>query len=232
MEEDRIKELDTIQIDPSWKSILKDEFSADYFKKLRSFLQKEKQRGKIIYPSGENIFNAFNLTPFDKVKVVILGQDPYHGPAQAHGLCFSVQEGIKPPPSLVNIFKEMKADLQIEFPSHGSLEAWAKQGVFLLNAMLTVEKDKPASHQHIGWQTFTDATIKHLNKERKNLVFMLWGNYAQQKEAMIDTGKHLVLKSPHPSPFSADKGFYGNKHFSKANIYLIQSKTKPINWKL
>ncbi|MFI5171523.1 MAG: uracil-DNA glycosylase [Chitinophagales bacterium] len=234
MEEEEIKTPKAIQIDSSWMDVLHIDFSSEYFQKIRSFLKTEKQLLKIIYPPGQLIFNAYNLTPFDNVKVVILGQDPYHGPGQAHGLCFSVQKGIKPPPSLVNIFKEIKSDLNIDASTdgNGSLENWAKQGVFLLNAMLTVEKDKPASHQQIGWQNFTDSTIKHLNDKKEHLVFMLWGNYAQQKAAMIDPGKHLILQSPHPSPFSADRGFFGNKHFSKANAYLKANGIEPINWKL
>ncbi len=232
MEEDELIIPVAIQIEESWKNILKDDFSSDYFQKIKDFLKNEKHLGKIVYPPGKFIFNAYNLTPFNKVKVVILGQDPYHGPGQAHGLCFSVQQGIKPPPSLVNIFKEIKSDLQIDPPKHGSLEDWAKQGVFLLNAILTVEKDKPASHQNIGWQNFTDSTIKHLNKEKEHLVFMLWGNYARQKATMIDANRHLVLQSAHPSPFSVDKGFYGNKHFSKANNYLLKNNIEPINWNL
>ena len=221
-----------VQIEPSWGRRLAAEFDKPYFASIRSFLKAEKARGAIIYPPGPLIFNAYNLTPFEAVKVVILGQDPYHGPGQAHGLCFSVQPGVKPPPSLVNIYKEIKSDLGIDPPSHGHLEQWAKQGVFLLNAMLTVEKDKPASHQKIGWQIFTDATIQLLNDQRDHLVFMLWGNYAQQKIPMIDTRKHLILSSPHPSPFSADRGFFGNKHFSKANAWLKEHDIEPVNWQL
>ena len=224
--------LAKIQIEASWKQKLGKEFTAAYFQQIKHFLFAEKQKGLLIYPPGKWIFNAYNLTPFDKVKVVILGQDPYHGPGQAHGLCFSVQKGVKPPPSLVNIYKELKSDLNIEPPQHGFLESWAQQGVFLLNAILTVEKDKPASHQHIGWQNFTDATIQHLNAERKNLVFLLWGNYAQQKAAMIDQNKHLILKTTHPSPFSAYNGFLGCKHFSKTNVYLQRHNIEPIDWRI
>ena len=221
-----------INIEDSWKAILKAEFEKPYFQEISRFLKSEKAAGKTIYPSGPLIFNAFNSTPFDKVKVVILGQDPYHGEGQAHGLCFSVQKGIKPPPSLVNIYKEMKSDLGLEAPSHGCLQAWAEQGVFLLNAMLTVEKDQPASHQKIGWQNFTDAAIQKLSDERENLVFILWGAFAQQKSLLIDNSKHLVLKSPHPSPFSADKGFFGSKPFSKTNEWLESKGISSINWQL
>ncbi|MBC8047813.1 MAG: uracil-DNA glycosylase [Fimbriimonadaceae bacterium] len=226
-------EAATVQIEESWKKILKDEFSKPYFQTIKYFLKQEKEKGTIIYPPGKFIFNAYNLTPFNDVKVVILGQDPYHGVGQAHGLCFSVQHGIKPPPSLINIYKELKTDIEgFEIPAHGNLEDWAKQGIFLLNAMLTVEKDKPASHQNIGWQNFTDATIAALSDKRKNLVFILWGSFAQQKSFLIDGSKHLLLKAPHPSPFSADRGFFGCKHFSKTNAYLSEKKIKPVNWKL
>ena len=223
---------DAVQIEAGWKAQLEGEFRKAYFQSIRYFLKQEKEKGKIIYPPGPLIFNAYNLTPFDKVKIVILGQDPYHGPGQAHGLSFSVPVGIKPPPSLVNIFKEIKNDLGYNPPGHGNLENWAKQGVFLLNAMLTVEKDKPASHQHIGWQYFTDATISALSNHREGLVFLLWGAFAQQKSQLIDQKKHLVLMSPHPSPFSADRGFFGCKHFSKANAFLTQHKMEAINWQL
>ena len=224
--------LAKIQIDDTWREVLRKEFTAPYFLEIKKFLQAEKQKGHVVFPPGKFIFNAYNLTPFDKVKVVILGQDPYHGKGQAHGLCFSVQHGVKAPPSLVNIFKELKKDMNIDPPSHGNLESWAGQGVFLLNAILTVEKDKPASHQHIGWQNFTDATIRYLNSGRENLVFMLWGNYAQQKASMIDSEKHLVLRTTHPSPFSANNGFLGSGHFSKTNQYLMDNNITPIDWKL
>lgn len=224
--------LAKIQIDDTWREVLRKEFTAPYFLEIKKFLQAEKQKGHVVFPPGKFIFNAYNLTPFDKVKVVILGQDPYHGKGQAHGLCFSVQHGVKAPPSLVNIFKELKKDMNIDPPSHGNLESWAGQGVFLLNAILTVEKDKPASHQHIGWQNFTDATIRCLNSGRENLVFMLWGNYAQQKASMIDSEKHLVLRTTHPSPFSANNGFLGSGHFSKTNQYLMDNNITPIDWKL
>lgn len=221
---------DAIQIETGWKAQLEDEFRKAYFQSIRYFLRQEKEKLKIIYPPGSLIFNAYNLTPFNKVKVIILGQDPYHGPGQAHGLSFSVPAGIKPPPSLVNIFKEIKNDLGLDPPGNGNLERWAVQGVFLLNAMLTVEKDKPASHQHIGWQYFTDATITALSQHREHLVFMLWGAFAQQKAQLVDQSKHLVLTSPHPSPFSADRGFFGCKHFSKANAYLISHGADPVIW--
>ncbi len=220
------------QMAATWKQKLKDEFTLPYFLQIEQFLDSEKQKGLIVYPPDKWIFNAYNLTPFDKVKVIILGQDPYHGLGQAHGLCFSVQPGVKPPPSLVNIFKEMKNDLGITAPAHGCLEAWAKQGVFLLNAILTVEKDKPASHQKIGWQNFTDATIKHLSDYRAHLVFILWGAFAQQKISLIDSNKHFIIKSPHPSPFSADKGFYGSKPFSTANNWLGRHGIEKINWEI
>lgn len=221
-----------VAIEDGWKQALQAEFTKPYFAGIKNFLKQEKAAGKIIYPPGPMIFNAFNLTPFDKVKVVILGQDPYHGPGQAHGLCFSVQKGIKPPPSLVNIYKEMRTDLGLEPPTHGCLQQWAEQGVFLLNAMLTVEKDLPASHQKIGWQNFTDAAIAALSKNRTNLVFILWGAYAQQKIELIDQTKHFIIKSPHPSPFSADKGFFGSKPFSKTNNWLEQHHLENINWQL
>lgn len=223
----------TIEIEESWKEILQEEFSKAYFQTIKYFLKSEKEKGKIIYPPGKEIFNAFHLTPFNNVKVVILGQDPYHGTGQAHGLCFSVQHGVKPPPSLLNIYKELKTDIDgFEIPQHGNLESWAKQGVFLLNAMLTVEKDKPASHKELGWQNFTDAAISALSEKRNHLVFLLWGSFAQQKFFLIDDSKHLILKAPHPSPFSADRGFFGCRHFSKANTYLSAHNILTIDWKV
>lgn len=222
--------LRNIQLDSSWLQVLQDEFDKPYMKSLRAFLQAEKQAGKIIYPAGKNIFNAFNSTPFDAVKVVILGQDPYHGPGQAHGLCFSVLPGVPFPPSLLNIFKEIQQDLGIPVPSHGCLQSWAEQGVLLLNATLTVEQAKAGSHQGKGWETFTDEAIAALNREREGLVFLLWGSYAQKKGALIDGRKHLVLKSPHPSPLSAHRGFLGNRHFSKANEWLTRRGEQPIYW--
>lgn len=221
-----------IQLEPGWKAQLADEFDKPYFKQIKTFLKAEKAAGKIIYPPGPEIFNAYSLTPFDKVKVVILGQDPYHGEGQAHGLCFSVRKGIKPPPSLVNMYKEMRNDLGFPIPNHGCLTSWAEQGVFMLNAMLTVEQNLPGSHRHIGWQQFTDATIQAINFAKSHVVFMLWGAFAQQKEMQIDQTKHLVLKAAHPSPFSVDKGFFGCKHFSQANNYLAQHHIEPIKWQI
>ncbi len=186
----------------------------------------------MIFPPGDEIFLAFNCTPFENVKVVILGQDPYHGPGQAHGLSFSVPVGVRPPPSLMNIYKELKADLQIPPPSHGNLKAWAEQGVLLLNAVLTVEKNRPASHQSQGWEQFTDAAVKVLNDQRTHLVFILWGAYAQQKGKIIDRQKHCVIESPHPSPFSANRGFFGSRPFSRSNAYLVQNGIAPIDWHL
>lgn len=195
------------KIEPSWKAALESEFGAAYMKELKAFLIEEKLKGQVLFPPGKDIFNAFNLTPFDNVKVVILGQDPYHGKGQAHGLCFSVPDGITPPPSLVNIFKELHNDLGVSFPKSGNLEGWAKQGALLLNAILTVRADQPASHHGQGWERFTDAVIKLLSDTKEHLVFILWGNYARQKKALIDTSKHLVLEAAHPSPFSASNGF-------------------------
>jgi uracil-DNA glycosylase len=218
-------------IDASWKSLLMDEFNSDYFYALKRFLLSEKQ-SFTIYPPGPSIFSAFNLTPFDKVRVVIIGQDPYHGRGQAHGLCFSVPRGINQPPSLMNIFKEIESDLGITPPGHGNLEAWARQGVLLLNATLTVRANQPGSHQNKGWETFTDAVIQNLSRNRTNLIFLLWGNYAIAKQSMIDLGKHYVLKAAHPSPFSANRGFFGCRHFSKTNEILRQLKEPEIDWKL
>jgi uracil-DNA glycosylase len=221
-----------IQIDDSWKIALADEFGKPYFKELRHFLATEKHSGKTIYPPGSLIFNAFNSTPFNKVRVVILGQDPYHGDGQAHGLCFSVQHGVKPPPSLVNIYKELKSDVGFEIPAHGNLQKWTEKGVFLLNAMLTVEANQPASHQKKGWEEFTNAVIQKLSKERSGLIFMLWGNFAQQKAVLIDETKHTILKAAHPSPFSAHNGFFGCKHFSKTNEILKAKGEKEIDWQV
>lgn len=218
------------KIDSSWLSRLSDEFSQPYMASLKDFLAAEKSQGKSIYPPGGLWFNAFNRTAFDHVKVVILGQDPYHGPNQAHGLCFSVLPGVRLPPSLLNIYKELKSDLAIEKPDSGDLSAWADQGVLLLNATLTVEAHRAGSHQKKGWEQFTDATISALNKETEGLVFMLWGSYAQKKGAHIDQQKHLVLKAPHPSPLSAHRGFLGCQHFSKANQYLQSKGKAAIDW--
>ena len=219
-----------VQMEDSWKQRLLSEFRKDYMTQLRAFLLQEKQQGKVIYPKGDEYFNAFNLTPFDQVKVVIIGQDPYHGPNQAHGLCFSVRPGVPFPPSLQNIFKEIQAELGLPVPEHGCLTHWAEQGVLLLNAVLTVEQSKAAAHQGKGWETFTDAAIRALNDERENLVFMLWGAYAQKKGSFIDTSKHLVLKSPHPSPLSAHRGFFGNGHFKTCNEYLEAKGLDPVDW--
>ena len=218
-----------VQIEESWQNILQEEFNKPYFSELTNFVKSE-YAGKTIYPPGKLIFNAFNLCPFNKVKVVIIGQDPYHGPGQAHGLCFSVQEGIQFPPSLRNIFKEIEADLGIPVPPTGDLTRWAQQGVLLLNATLTVQAHNAGSHQKKGWEQFTDAVIEKLAKERANLVFLLWGSYAQKKGDIIDASKHLILKSVHPSPLSASRGFFGNHHFSKANEYLAKRGQNKINW--
>ena len=219
------------KINESWYKVLAPEFEKDYFIQLKQFLVEEKKH-YAIYPPGSMIFNAFNFTPFDEVKVVLLGQDPYHGAGQAHGLCFSVAEGVKPPPSLVNIFKELNDDLGVPISSHGNLEKWARQGVLLLNATLTVRANQAGSHQQKGWEQFTDTAIKSLSDLRYGLVFILWGNYAQAKETLIDSSKHLILKAPHPSPFSANRGFFGCKHFSKTNKFLAEKGKEPIDWSL
>lgn len=222
-----------VQIHPTWKNVLKDEFSKAYFLQLVTFLKTERAQGKIIYPPGPLIFNAFNQTPFEEVKVVILGQDPYHGARQAHGLSFSVQKGIKPPPSLVNIFKEIRNDLGIEMPAnYGDLSTWAQQGVLMLNAILTVRAGEPASHSKYGWADFTDRVIEKISSELRNVVFLLWGKFAQEKQVLIDETQHHVLKAAHPSPFSADKGFFGCKHFSKTNKILADHGHMPIDWKI
>jgi uracil-DNA glycosylase len=223
---------DRVQLQSSWKSRIGGEFEQEYMRNLRQFLIREKGAGKVIYPEGKNIFNAMNLLPFEEVKVVIIGQDPYHGPGQAHGLCFSVLPGVEPPPSLKNIFQEIKNDLGIAPAGHGCLTSWAVQGVLLLNSVLTVEQNRAASHQGKGWETFTDAVITTLNREHSGLVFLLWGSYAQKKGAIIDQKRHLVLQSVHPSPLSAHRGFFGNKHFSRANGYLQGQSKSPINWEL
>ncbi|MCQ2305360.1 MAG: uracil-DNA glycosylase [Bacteroidales bacterium] len=218
-------------IDESWYKVLREQFEAPYFADLKSFLVEEKQH-YAVYPPGRLIFNAFNLTPFDKVKVVILGQDPYHGPGQAHGLSFSVPDGVQFPPSLLNIFKELNNDLGIPMAHSGNLEKWAREGVLLLNASLTVRAGQAASHSRHGWEAFTDAAIRALSEEREHLVFILWGNYAIAKRALIDPFKHLILTSVHPSPLSASRGFFGCHHFSKTNNYLIEHNIEPIDWKL
>ena len=218
-----------VQIEESCKQHLAPEFEKDYFVRLTNFVRQEYQT-TTVYPPGRLIFNAFNLCPFDQVKVVIIGQDPYHGPGQAHGLCFSVNDGVPFPPSLQNIFKEIQSDLGTPIPTTGNLTRWANQGVLMLNATLTVRAHQAASHQRQGWEEFTDAAIRALAEERENLVFILWGAYAQKKGAFIDRNKHLVLASAHPSPLSAYNGFFGNKHFSRANEYLIAHGQQPIQW--
>ena len=215
----------------TWQELIDIEKAKPYLQKLSQRLDARKADGVIIYPPAENIFNAFKLTPFEKVRVVILGQDPYHGPYQANGLAFSVNENVALPPSLKNIFKELSADIQnYQVPMHGDLSRWAKQGVFLLNTVLTVEKGQAHSHADLGWEQFTDEVIETLNKQKENLVFLLWGSHAQKKGRYIDENKHLVLTSPHPSPLSAYRGFFGSKHFSKTNQYLIEKGYQPINW--
>lgn len=216
---------------PSWMSPLAEEFKQPYMTTLRQFLLERKSLGAVIYPPGELIFNALNSTPFEKVKVVILGQDPYHGPGQAHGLCFSVQDGVSLPPSLINIYKELASDLDCEIPTGGDLQHWADQGVLLLNAVLTVERGQAASHQGKGWERFTDRVVSALNDGRDGLVFMLWGSYAIKKGSVIDRGRHLVLTAPHPSPLSAYRGFFGCRHFSSANEWLCEKGEAPIDWR-
>ena len=219
------------QLEPSWLEVLGPEFDKPYMTTLRAFLVEEMKQGSV-YPPGKEIFNAFWLTPFDKVRVVILGQDPYHGPGQAHGLCFSVRRGVRPPPSLVNVFTELRDDLDIAPPNHGELSAWARQGVLLLNTALTVRARQPKSHSGQGWEIFTDQVITELNARLDGLVFVLWGSSAGQKAQMIDPHKHLILRAPHPSPYSADRGFFGCKHFSKINRWLEGRDQEPIDWKL
>jgi uracil-DNA glycosylase len=219
-----------VKIESTWKSKLKDEFEKEYFIRLSEFV-KDEYGNKIVFPPGSLIFNAFNLCPFNNVKAVIIGQDPYHGPGQAHGLCFSVRDGVGFPPSLINIFKEIELDLGLSRPASGNLERWAAQGVLLLNATLTVRAHQAGSHQKKGWEEFTDSTINILNREKQNLVFFLWGAYAQKKGESIDRTRHMVLESVHPSPLSASRGFFGNKHFSRCNNYLIENGIEPIDWK-
>ena len=221
-----------IKLDESWKAALKQEFDAPYMADLKAFLASEKQNGKQIFPKGAQWFHALDATPLDRVRVVILGQDPYHGIGQAHGLCFSVQHGTRPPPSLVNIFKEMQTDLGLTPPTHGNLDSWAAQGVLLLNSVLTVEAGLAASHQGKGWERFTDAIIARVNALPHPVVFILWGNYAQKKAAFVDASRHLVLKSAHPSPLSAYNGFFGSRPFSKANDFLLGHGQAPIDWAL
>jgi uracil-DNA glycosylase len=219
-----------VKIESTWKSKMSSEFEQEYFIKLAEFVKQEYSKDTI-YPPGSLIFNAFNLCPFQNVKAVIIGQDPYHGPGQAHGLCFSVREGTDFPPSLINIFKEIETDMGIARPQSGNLERWAKQGVLLLNATLTVRAHQAGSHQKKGWEQFTDSVISLLNNEKKNLVFFLWGAYAQKKGEAIDKSKHMVLESVHPSPLSASRGFFGNKHFSRCNAYLLKNGIDPIDWR-
>ncbi len=224
--------VDEVRLEESWKKALAPEFSRPYMSALRSFLMQEKEAGKHIFPKGSEYFRALDLTPLDQVKVVILGQDPYHGAAQAHGLCFSVRPGVRIPPSLVNIYKELKTDLGIAPASHGFLEHWAKQGVLLLNSVLTVEEARAASHQGRGWERFTDAVVRLVDERCEGVVFLLWGSYAQKKAAFVDKERHLVLKAPHPSPLSAHNGFFGSRHFSQANAFLEQRGKTPVDWQL
>ena len=226
MKEDRIK------LEASWKEALREEFEQPYMRSLGEFLRAEKAAGKVIYPPGPLIFNALNSTPLEQVRVVIIGQDPYHGPGQAHGLCFSVQPGVPAPPSLQNIFKELKRDLNIDIPAHGCLQHWTEQGVLLLNTSLTVEQANAGAHADKGWQHFTDKVIEVVNAQCPHLVFLLWGSHAQSKARLIDATRHLVLKSAHPSPLSAYRGFLGNGHFSRANKFLQQHGLAPIDWRL
>lgn len=223
---------DQVQLEASWKKLLISEFQKPKMIKLREFLRSEISAGKTIYPKGSEYFHALNSTPFEKVEVVILGQDPYHGPGQAHGLCFSVRPGVRIPPSLVNIYKELQADLGIPPARHGYLQSWAEQGVLLLNTVLTVEEGKAASHANRGWEEFTDRVVEVLNEKRDHLVFLLWGSHAQAKGRNLDRQRHLVLEAPHPSPLSAHRGFLGCHHFSKANEYLEQHHKKPIDWRI
>jgi uracil-DNA glycosylase len=222
-----------IELEPSWLKVLEQEFDKDYMMQLRQFLKNEKQAGYKVFPKGADIFNAFNTTPFDKVKVVILGQDPYHGENQAHGLSFSVQKGITIPPSLRNIYKELSTDVPgFVTPGHGDLTEWAKQGVLLLNASLTVREGQPGSHQKMGWEQFTDNVIKTISDQKEGMVFILWGAFAQAKADLIDQKKHFIIRSPHPSPFSADRGFFGSKPFSKTNEILLKAGKKPVDWQI
>ena len=222
--------IENIKLDPGWLKLIGDEFAQPYMQALKEFLVAEKRAGRTIYPAGPDIFNALNRTPFDQVKVVILGQDPYHGRDQAHGLAFSVRSGVSLPPSLVNIYKEIETSCGIKMPRKGDLTGWAKQGVLLLNATLTVQAENAGSHQGRGWEQFTDAVIRAVNDHAKNVVFLLWGAYAQKKGGMIDRRKHLVLTAPHPSPLSAHRGFSGCGHFNLANEYLAQKGREPIDW--
>lgn len=221
-----------VKIEASWKDVLKNEFTKPYFLQVVTHLKTERATGAVSYPPGQLIFNAFAITPFNKVKVVVLGQDPYHGAGQAHGLSFSVPDGIKPPPSLVNIYKELQQDIGMTIPNSGNLTRWAEQGVLLLNAVLTVRANEPASHAKIGWMDFTDAVIRKISDEKKGVVFLLWGRFAQEKQVLIDATRHHILKAAHPSPFSADKGFFGCKHFSRTNELLMKQGLTPIDWNI
>jgi uracil-DNA glycosylase len=223
---------DRVKLENSWKAALQDEFEQPYMKQLGEFLRREKAAGKVIYPPGPMIFQALNSTPLERVRVVILGQDPYHGAGQANGLCFSVQPGVAPPPSLQNIFKELKRDLNLDIPNHGYLQHWADQGVLMLNTSLTVEQGVAGSHAKMGWQRLTDRIIEVISEKRSDVVFLLWGAHAQSKAKLIDPTRHLLLKSVHPSPLSAHRGFIGNGHFSRANQFLKQRGLEPIDWKL
>jgi len=226
-----MSKITNVNIHPSWKEVLSDEFQQPYFATIKQFLVQEKKAGNTVYPPGNLIFNAFNATPFEEVKVVILGQDPYHGPGQAMGLSFSVQHNVGVPPSLINIYKELETDLDFKVPGHGDLTAWANQGVFLLNASLTVRAREANSHQKIGWQKFTDAVIRNLSSKREGIVFLLWGGFAKKKASLIDKERHHVLTSGHPSPLSANRGYwFGNKHFSKTNELLKSQGKQPVNW--
>jgi uracil-DNA glycosylase len=221
-----------VKIEAGWKEVLKQEFTRPYFLQAVNFLRTEKMAGKVIYPPGSLIFNAFNTTPFNDVKVVLIGQDPYHGKGQAHGLSFSVPDGVSPPPSLVNIFKELQTDIGIPISNKGNLTHWAQQGVLLLNTSLTVRANEPMSHAKIGWAEFTDAVIKKISDQKQHVVFLLWGKFAQEKQVLVDETKHCILKAAHPSPFSAYNGFFGCHHFSKTNEYLTKNGIDPIDWKL
>ena len=227
-----INSTEQIKLHPSWLEPLQGEFEQPYMGELKRFLIAERERGKQIFPRGSEWFRALDLTPLEQVRIVILGQDPYHGPGQAHGLCFSVKDGVRPPPSLVNIYKELETDLGIKPRRHGFLEHWAKQGVLLLNSVLTVEMGQAASHRERGWERFTDKIIREVNAKPEPVVFMLWGSYAQKKAGFVDTSKHLVLKAAHPSPLSANSGFFGCCHFSKANVFLESRRLAPIDWTL
>ncbi|GAB1417980.1 uracil-DNA glycosylase [Bacteroidales bacterium] len=231
LEEDKPESGIHPAIDETWLVALRSEFNSAYFAELKKFLVREKNIYRL-YPPGSLIFNAFNLTPLPSIKVVLLGQDPYHGPGQAHGLCFSVPEGVALPPSLRNIFTELRSDIGFRIPLHGSLEKWAREGVLLLNATLTVRNGQAGSHQGKGWERFTDAAIQAVSRNNDKVVFMLWGNFAIAKEKLIDSSKHLILKAPHPSPLSASRGFFGCRHFSKANIFLEQNGQKAVDWQL